>query len=212
MLDTGVFPEGMSEHELRGIYAGLSEDLKAAALNAGGPRAVAALERANELNKQVVGVEGRAQEGSRAPAEAGKGLRGRSSAPRVRRQRRYRNACKGPFCGSKGRVAGYRIDRDQQIRDGTQRRMDASGLRDGFPQLSDRGKALLFRSVGSGDVLPFLNDIAEVSQKFVDRGKLANTSGTAGHNALYATGGAVLSGLARGSFVEPSPPSAASQA
>ena len=53
MLDSGIFPEGMSEHELRGIYAGLSKDLKAAALNTGGPRAVAALERANELNKQV---------------------------------------------------------------------------------------------------------------------------------------------------------------
>jgi hypothetical protein len=38
MLDNGVFPEGMSEHELRGIYAGLSEDLKAAAMNAAAPR------------------------------------------------------------------------------------------------------------------------------------------------------------------------------
>jgi hypothetical protein len=53
MLDSGIFPEGMSEGELRNIYSGLSEDMKAAALNSGGPRAVAGLERANELNRQV---------------------------------------------------------------------------------------------------------------------------------------------------------------
>src|SRR6185436_13063346 len=53
MLDSGVFPEGMSEGELRRLYGALSDDLKTAAFNSGGGRAVAALERANELNKQV---------------------------------------------------------------------------------------------------------------------------------------------------------------
>jgi hypothetical protein len=38
---------------------------------------------------------------------------------------------------------------------------------------------------------PFLNDIADVSSKFVQAGKLANTSGTAGHNVAYTLLGAV---------------------
>lgn len=204
MLDSGTFPEGMSEHELRGIYAGLSQDLKAAALNAGGPRAVAGLERANELNKQVsdwkegikkvLGPESRSGEGvagaiiraasNGASADLETLAKARSAVPKEVWQD----------------IASTAISKLGTSRNGEW--TPAAFVTD-FRKLSDRGKALLFRSVGSGDVLPFLNDVAEVSQKFVDRGKLANTSGTAGHNALYAAGGAVLSGLARGSFVEP---------
>jgi hypothetical protein len=204
MLDTGVFPEGMSEHELRGIYAGLTEDLKAAALNAGGPRAVAALERANELNRQVsewkeglkkvLGPQSRSGEGV-----AGAIIRAASSGASgdIETLAKARSAVPKDVWQD---IASTAISKLGTARNGEW--TPAAFVTD-FRKLSDRGKALLFRSVGSGDVLPFLNDIAEVSQKFVDRGKLANTSGTAGHNALYATGGAVLSGLARGSFVEP---------
>jgi hypothetical protein len=204
MLDNGIFPEGMSEHELRGIYAGLSQDLKAAALNAGGPRAVAALERANELNKQVsvwkegikkiLGPESRSGEGvagaiiraasNGASADLETLAKARSAVPKEVWQD----------------IASTAINNLGKSRNGE---FTPAAFATNFRNLSDRGRALLFRSVGSGDVLPFLNDIAEVSQKFVDRGKLANTSGTAGHNALYATGGAILTGLAHGSFVEP---------
>lgn len=204
MLDSGTFPEGMSEHELRGIYAGLSKDLRAAALNAGGPRAVAALERANELNKQVsdwkegikkvLGPDSRSGEGvagaiiraasNGASADLETLAKARSAVPKEVWQD----------------IASTAVSKLGTSRNGEW--TPAAFVTD-FRKLSDRGKALLFRSVGSGDVLPFLNDIADVSQKFVDRGKLANTSGTAGHNALYAAGGAILSGLARGSFVEP---------
>jgi hypothetical protein len=204
MLDNGVFPEGMSEHELRGIYAGLSKDLKAAALNAGGPRAVSGLERANELNKQVadwkegikkvLGPESRSGEGiagaiiraasNGASADLETLAKARSAVPKEVWQD----------------IASTAIGKLGTSRNGE---WTPAAFATDFRKLSDRGKALLFRSVGSGDVLPFLNDIAEVSQKFVDRGKLANTSGTAGHNALYAAGGAIAAGVAHGSWVEP---------
>lgn len=204
MLEGGVFPEGMSEHELRGIYAGLSKDLKAAAMNSGGPRAVAALERANDLNKQVVewkegikkilGPESRSGEGiagaiiraasNGASADLETLAKARSAVPKEVWQD----------------IASTAIGRLGTARNGE---WTPAAFATDFRKLSDRGKALLFRSVGSGDVLPFLNDIAEVSQKFVDRGKLANTSGTAGHNALYATGGAIAAGISHGSFIEP---------
>jgi hypothetical protein len=172
--------------------------------NFSGSRAVAALERANELNKQVVdwkegikkvlGPDSRSGEGItgaiiRAASNGGSAdletlAKARSAVPKEVWQDIASTAVSKLGTGRNGEWTPAAFVTD-------------------FRKLSDRGKALLFRSVGSGDVLPFLNDIAEVSQKFVDRGKLANTSGTAGHNALYATGGAVLSGLAHGSFIEP---------
>jgi hypothetical protein len=149
-------------------------------------------------------VEGRHQEGSGAGKQkrggvAGAIIRAASSAPAPIWKRSQRPAL--PFPKEVWQdIASTAISKLGTSRNGEW--TPAAFVTD-FRKLSDRGKALLFRSVGSGDVLPFLNDIAEVSQKFVDRGKLANTSGTAGHNALYAAGGAVAAGLAHGSFVEP---------
>jgi hypothetical protein len=204
MLDSGVFPEGMSEHELRAIYGGLSEDLKAAALNAGGPRAVVALERANELNKQVMDWKEGIKKVLGPASRSGEGIAGAiiraasaGASADLETLAKARSAVPKEVWQD---IASTAISKLGTSRNGEW--TPAAFVTD-FRKLSDRGKALLFRSVGSGDVLPFLNDIAEISQKFVDRGKLANTSGTAGHNALYAAGGAVLSGLARGSFKEP---------
>jgi hypothetical protein len=204
MLDSGVFPEGMSEGELRRLYGSLSDDLKAAALNSGGERGVAALERANELNKQVsdwkegikkvLGPETRSGEGV---SSAILRMASDGSSADIETLAKARSAVPKEVWQD---IASTAISRLGKSRNGEW--TPAAFVTD-FRQLSDRGKALLFRSVGSGDVLPFLDDIAKVSQKFVDRGKLANTSGTAGHNALYAVGGAIATGLAHLSFVEP---------
>jgi hypothetical protein len=204
MLDSGVFPEGMSEHELRGIYAGLSEDLKSAAMNAGGPRAVAALERANELNRQVIDWKEGIKKVLGPDSRSGEGIAGaiiraasNGASADLETLAKARSAVPQDVWRD---IASTAISKLGTGRNGE---WTPAAFATDFRKLSDRGKALLFRSVGSGDVLPFLNDIAEVSQKFVDRGKLANTSGTAGHNALYTAGGAALAGIAHGSFVEP---------
>jgi hypothetical protein len=41
---------------------------------------------------------------------------------------------------------------------------------------------VLYHGVGQGELVRHLDDIAEVSRKFGDAAKLANTSGTAGHS------------------------------
>jgi hypothetical protein len=204
MLDSGVFPEGMSEGELRRLYGSLSEDLKAAAFNSGGERGVAALERANELNKQVANWREGIKKVLGPESRSGEGVSGaivrmasNGSSADIETLAKARSAVPKEVWQD---IASTAISRLGKSRNGEW--TPAAFVTD-FRQLSDRGKALLFRSVGSGDVLPFLDDIAEVSQKFVDRGKLANTSGTAGHNALYAVGGAIATGLAHLSFVEP---------
>lgn len=204
MLDGGVFPEGMSEHELRRLYAGLSEDLKSAALNSGGPRAVAALERANELNKQVSDWKEGIKKVLGPSSRSGEGVAGaiirmasNGASADLETLAKARSAVPKEVWQD---IASTAINNLGRSRNGE---FTPAAFATNFRNLSDRGRALLFRSVGSGDVLPFLNDIAEVSQKFVDRGKLANTSGTAGHNALYAAGGAIATGLAHSSWVEP---------
>jgi hypothetical protein len=71
-----------------------------------------------------------------------------------------------------------------------------------YAQLSDRGKSLLFGGLDNR-LAPFLDDIVKVSEKFGEAGKLANTSGTAGHNALYTMLGGAAVGALHGSMVEP---------
>jgi len=204
MLDSGVFPEGMSQGELRRLYGALSDDLKAAAMNSGGPRGVAALVRANELNKQVVEWKEGIKKVLGPDSRSGEGVSGaiirmasKGSSADLETLAKARSAVPKEVWQD---IASTAISRLGTSRNGE---WTPAAFATDFRNLSDRGKALLFRSVGSGDVLPFLNDIAEVSQKFVDRGKLANTSGTAGHNALYATGGAIAAGIAHGSMIEP---------
>jgi hypothetical protein len=195
LLNKGIFPEGMSEGELRHIYGGLSEDLKTAALKSGGPRGAAALERANELFKQVAVWKEKLKKVLGPPTRSGEGvsdaiirMASSGAGADIETLAKARSAVPKEVWQD---IASTAISRLGVSRNGE---FTPAAFATAFRKLSDRGRMLLFRSVGSGDVLPFLNDIAEVSQKFVDAGKLANTSGTAGHNALYTMGGAIATG------------------
>lgn len=203
MLDTGVFPEGMSQHELRRIYGALSDDLKATASAAGGNKAAQALSRANAMNKfaedwkdnlgKVLGSE-RSGEGitSALLRAASEGPTGDLKALTMARAAVPRQAWQD--------VAATAIGQLGKDRKGE---FSPNIFMNDFAKLSDRGKAILFNDVGSGGVLPHLKDIATVSQKFVEAGKLANTSGTAGHNAAFTLIGAGATGLLHGSLIEP---------
>lgn len=204
MLDGGILPEGMSQTELRSIYAGLSDDLKSAAQNAGGSRAVLALERANELNKQVSDWKDGIRKVLGPSTRSGEGISNAiirmassSVSGDIETLAKARSAVPKEVWQD---IASTAIGRLGVSRNGE---WTPAAFATDFRKLSDRGRALLFRSVGSGDVLPFLDDIAKVSQQFVDRGKLANTSGTAGHNALYAAGGAIVAGVTTGRWEPP---------
>lgn len=203
LLEGKTFPEGMSEHELRAIYAGLSKDLEAAAVAGGGERGLAAFKRANELAsnvadwkeslKKVLGSQSRSDEGVATTIIRMAGREGGDVDALVK----ARTAVPPEVWQD---IASTAIGRLGIGRNGE---WTAANFATDFRNMSERGRALLFRSVGQGDVLPYLEDIAKVSQKIVDRGKLANTSGTAGHNALYAAGGAILTGIGAGRVIEP---------
>lgn len=203
MVDTGIFPEGMSQGELRRIYGALSDDLKAAARNTGGSDAVAAFEKANSLNRvveqwkdkleKVIGSDSRSGEGvteaiirlagTGASADAKTLAMARAAVP----EDAWRN------------VASTAISRLGQRKNGEW--SPATFLTD-YAELSDRGKSLLFGGLDT-KLAPFLDDIVKVSEKFGEAGKLANTSGTAGHNALYTMGIGAGAGLLHGSLIEP---------
>jgi hypothetical protein len=72
-----------------------------------------------------------------------------------------------------------------------------------YRDLTDQGKRLLFGGVGRGDIIPFLDDIAETSKSFVQAGKLANVSGTASHEKTYGLLGAAAVGVLTGHLVAP---------
>lgn len=203
MLDTGVFPEGMSQGELRRIYGALSDDLTATATAAGGEKAAAALSRANGMNKfaeewkdnigKMLGAD-RSGEGITAALlrAASEGSAGNLKALTMARAAVPREAWQD--------VAATAIS---QLGKDSKGEFSPNIFMNDFAKLSDRGKALLFNDVGSGNVLPHLKDISTVSKKFVEAGKLANTSGTAGHNVAYTMVGAVAAGMAHGSLIEP---------
>lgn len=238
MLDTGIFPEGMSQHELRRVYGSLSDDLKATVEAAGrmramdglsdntknllqrtygspsndmkikledvgGDKAMAAFNKANALNKfaetwkdnlgKVLGTD-RSGEGITSAI-----LRMANNGPTgdLKALTMARAAVSKPAWQDVASTAVSSLGKD--------RKGDFSPaifLND-FAKLSDRGKQLLFGDVGSSNVLSHLNDIATVSKKFVEAGKLANTSGTAGHNAAYTMLGGGAAGLLHGSLIEP---------
>lgn len=203
LLDTGVFPEGMSQGELRRIYGGLSDDLKTAVQNTGGPDALAAFEKANSLNKVVEGwkdhiekVLGPAMRSGEGVTDAIIRMAGTGGSADAKSLAMARAAVPEDAWRN---VASTAISRLGQSRNGT---WSPNMFVSDYAQLSDRGKALLFGGLDN-NLTPYLDDIAKVSQKFVDAGKLANPSGTAGHNALYTMMGAAGVGLLHGSMVEP---------
>lgn len=205
MLDTGIFPEGMSQHELRRIYGALSDDLKSAALSAGGDKAVAALERANNLHKVVEGWKDQLQkvlgQGEGRPAEGVTAsiLRAASEGPsgNVQALAMARAAVPKEVWQDVASTAVSQLGKDRKGQ------FSPAMFLNDFAAMSERGKNLLFGAIGSRDVIPYLNDIAKVSQKFVEAGKLANTSGTAGHSAAYTAIGGAAVGVMHGSLIEP---------
>jgi hypothetical protein len=204
MLDTGIFPEGMSNGELKQIYGGLSDDLRNAAQSTGGPRAVAAFDRANNAAKviadwkenlsKVLGADNRSNEGIAATLVR---MAGRTSTADEKTLAMAKAAVPPEVWQD---VASSSISRLGRAKSGD---FSPGRFYSDYGALSDRGKRLLFGSSGNGEVLPYLDAIHKISQKFVEAGKLANTSGTAGHDAAYTMLGAAGTGLISGNVMAP---------
>jgi hypothetical protein len=192
-------PEGFSRGHVNAIYDALSNDLRASVEAGGGPEGLAAFEKANraaylaaqweEKIGKVLGTETRSNEditraiqrmaGAGAGADFRTLVHARAAVPPEAWQKIAANTISKLGRDNKGDFS------------------PALFLRD-YNNLSDQGKRVLFHAVGSGDIIPHLDDIATVSEKFVAASKLANPSGTAAHAthtaALIEGIGPLLSG------------------
>lgn len=180
-LNGRILPADISGAELKQIYGALSEDRKAVALAAGGPRAGQALARADRYYKlvsdrrealaKIVGADGN------APAEqvfdrlvAMAGSKQRADIARLTQARKAMPAEDwGDF------VSGL-VQRLGRTPEGA---FSAERFSTAYGNLSDAGKSLLFRSTGQGDLARHLDDIATISGRFKQLQRFANPSGTA---------------------------------
>jgi hypothetical protein len=64
-----------------------------------------------------------------------------------------------------------------------------------YGNLSDAGKKMLFHGVDAGNLIKHLDDISEVSRKFVQAGKLAAPSGRPHVAGTMTLGGIALTGI-----------------
>lgn len=181
MLKNGILPEGMSGSELQKIYGALSMDLGASVQAAGGPKAAAAFNRANQYYKlasqrreslaKIVGADGN------APAEMVlsriEAMAGSSSRADISKLMQARKAIGADDWNEIASTVVTRLGRDAEGNFTPQRFITAYG------KLSPAGKSILFRSGGKADLASHLDDIAKVSSRFKELQKFANPSGTA---------------------------------
>lgn len=206
-IDSGFLPEDMSGAELKQIYKGLTEDLGNSVKAAGDDRASALFQRANAMAKQtsawseqltkVLGSEGPAGRSDEGIAQTIYNMAQKGGSADAKTLALARSAVPPKAWEAVASNAISRLGRDKTGNFSPLRFLSDYG------NLSDAGKRILFGSVGGGDLIRHLDDIAQVSQRFKDVGKLGNPSGTA-HTAL--TWGAVLESVAslmHGSFIGP---------
>jgi len=188
-----IVAPGMSEAELKRIYGGLTEDLKAAVARAGGEKASAAFEAANQLAAKTA----REREGlqkvlgndasderifDRITSMAGSNARGdRVAMARVRGavSDETWNGLASGVISKLGRDADGNFSPDRFVT--------------GWGKLSPEGKTQLFG--GKKELASSLDDIATVSRQFKTLNQYANPSGT----GQAVAGLSYLSGV----FLEP---------
>jgi len=189
-LKSGILPDGMDGGELKRIYGALSDDLRQAAEQAGGPRGKQLFERANALNAavakrreelaKIVGAKGDAspeQVFDRLVAFASE--KGGANANLLAKAR---NAIAQDWDEVAGGVVS-RLGRDADGNFTPDRFVTAWG------KLSPQGKSVLFGSSGHRAAL---EDIATISSRFKELNKFANPSGTAQSATFAATGAGMI--------------------
>lgn len=175
-----LLPSDISGKELNAIYDGLTADLKASALNAGGAQGAAAFERANkhyamlserrESLAKIVGANGDApveQVFDRLAAMASS-----SSRADIGKLAQARKAIGADDWNEFASGAVQRLGRDVEGKFSPERFLTDYG------KISGAGKDVLFRSGGKSELASHLDDIATVSSRFKELRKFANPSGT----------------------------------
>jgi hypothetical protein len=193
MLKNGILPEGMSGSELQSIYGALSKDLGSAVQAAGGEKATAAFNRANQYYRlaserraslaKIVGADGNAS--AESVMDRLTAMAGSSSRADISKLMQARKAIGSADWNEIASTIVSRLGRDVEGDFSPQRFVTAYG------KLSPAGKQILFRSGGKSDLAGYLDDIAKVSSRFKELQKFANPSGTAraGFGGLIGAGG-----------------------
>lgn len=191
-LKGGILPEGMSGSELQSIYGALSKDLESAVSAAGGAKASAAFNRANQYYRlasarraslaRIVGADGNAS--AESVLDRLMAMAGSSSRADISKLMQARKVIGADDWSEIASTVVSRLGRDVEGDFSPQRFVTAYG------KLSPAGKQVLFRSSGKTDLANYLDDIAKVSSRFKELQKFANPSGTAraGFGGIIGTG------------------------
>lgn len=196
LLDDKLNPEARADNAaLSAIYGALSRDLEGMVQQAG-PRAVAAWERANGINRQlanrreavanVVGARGDAT--GESIVDRIVRLAGSASSADVRTLHQARLAA--------GQQAWHQVARESILRLGrnSANQFSPDTFVTKLSGLSPAGRHLLFESVGDPQLVRQLNNLFRVSQELQRFNRLGNPSGTGGVAALIGALGAAASG------------------
>jgi hypothetical protein len=202
--ERGLLPPTMSEGELNDIYGALTRDLGNAAEITGGPRGRAAWEvanRASRLRKEaldtlnkVVGPKSRSDEGVMDALHRMAGTGAGADVDTLSTVRQALTGIPGAVKGAPGAWENVASTVISRLGKNSQGEFSPNLFIRDYNDLSPAGRRMLFSGVGHGNVVNALDDIARVSDKYVKAGKLANTSGSAGHGALI---GAIATGATR---------------
>lgn len=190
LVDSGLLPPGMSQGDLKRIYAGLTKDLEASVRQAG-PEAQAAFQRANNYYRlvserrdalvKIVGKSGDAppeqvfdrlvaMASSSSRADAGKLMQARKAIG----SEDWNEFVSGLVSRMGRDPAAKGAPESLQGADFSPQRFLTA-----FGKLSPEGRAALFRSGGNSGLANSLDDIATVSSRFKELQKFSNPSGTA---------------------------------
>lgn len=180
-LDGSILPEpGTSIPELKQLYGALTTDLRATVLDHGGPDALKAFDRANEIAKQVA---------SRREALAKiVGTDANAAPERVLDRLAQMASTKGSADVNKLTLARRAMGADawNEMASGIISRIgrDAEGnfspdrFLTAYGRFSPEGKSLLFGSTGRQDLMRALDDIATISSRAKQLASYGNPSGT----------------------------------
>lgn len=185
LQDTGILPADMSHSELKRVYGGLSEDLRSAALNAGGQEGLAKFDRANRyyslLSKRrenLVRLLG--AKNDEGVFDALSRTAGSSSKADLNLLLQARKAMPGDAWDdvASGVIAKMGRPNAGESANAGAAAFSPEKFATEWAKMTPQGRSILFRSTGKGDLAKALDDIVTVSQRFKQLQRLGNSSGT----------------------------------
>lgn len=188
-LTPSILPQGKSKSELKQIYGGLTDDIRSIIETSGGQQAAAKWDAANSLyakiadrREQLAGIVGvKGDLSGEAVFSRIQAMAGEKSTANAARLELARKAMGSEAWNEIASGVVSRMGRDREGNFSPERFLTAWG------KLSDRGKELLFKSTGRGELARSLDDLVKVSSAFSDKiTRFGNPSGTGQHVGVFS--------------------------